>query len=245
MDDVTAAKILIRLLDLTSLNKDDTDARIEKLCQKAQTPYGNTAAVCIYPKFLRLAGQLLKGTGIKRATVVNFPDGGDNLPKLQDEIKEALELGADEIDAVFPYKNFLNGDEAACRRFLETAVRETGKKHALKVILETGEIKKTSLIAQATAMCIDAGAGFVKTSTGKTEVSATPEAANIMLETISSGRRNIGFKASGGIRTIEDAKKYLILAQAVMGAKWVSPHTFRIGASSLLDNLIEVIERGY
>lgn len=89
------------------------------------------------------------------------------------------------------------------------------------------------------------GSRLCKTSTGKTEVSATPEAANIMLETISSGRRNIGFKASGGIRTIEDAKKYLILAQAVMGAKWVSPHTFRIGASSLLDNLIEVIERGY
>ena len=245
MDDVTAAKHLIHLLDLTSLNKDDTESRIEKLCKKAQTPYGNVAAVCIYPKFLPLAQDMLEGTGIKLATVVNFPEGNADLSKLRAETEYALEKGAQEIDAVFPYKNFLNNDYQTCADFVAYASKLTGKKHPLKIILETGVIKKSALIAEATKICIANGANFVKTSTGKTEVSATPEAANIILETIASGRRNVGFKASGGIRTIEDAKKYLVLANTIMGWKWISPFNFRIGASSLLDNLIEVIERGY
>lgn len=245
MDDVTAAKHLIHLLDLTSLNKDDTENRIEKLCKKAQTPYGNVAAVCIYPKFLPLAQEMLADTNIRLATVVNFPEGGADLSKLRAETEYALEKGAQEIDAVFPYKNFLNKDYQTCADFVAYASKLTGKKHPLKIILETGVIEKSALIAEATKICIDNGANFVKTSTGKTEVSATPEAANIILETIASGRRNVGFKASGGIRTIDDAKKYLILANTIMGWKWVNPSNFRIGASSLLDNLIEVIERGY
>ena len=115
----------------------------------------------------------------------------------------------------------------------------------LKIILETGEIKSAALIAAATKFCVSHGANFIKTSTGKTETSATPEAANAILEAIASGRRNAGFKASGGIKTLEEAKKYLILANAIMGYKWISPKNFRIGASSLLNNLIEIIERGY
>ncbi len=245
MDDVTAAKHLIHLLDLTSLNKDDTESRIEKLCKKAQTPYGNVAAVCIYPKFLPLAQDMLEGTGIRLATVVNFPEGNADLSKLRAETEYALEKGAQEIDAVFPYKNFLNNDYQTCADFVAYASKLTGKKHPLKIILETGAIEKSALIAEATKICIANGANFIKTSTGKTEVSATPEAANIILETIASGRRNVGFKASGGIKTIEDAKKYLVLANAIMGWKWINPSNFRIGASSLLDNLLEVIERGY
>ena len=245
MDDVTAAKHLIHLLDLTSLNKDDTESRIEKLCKKAQTPYGNVAAVCIYPKFLPLAQDMLEGTGIRLATVVNFPEGNADLSKFRAETEYALEKGAQEIDAVFPYKNFLNKDYQTCADFVAYASKLTGKKHPLKIILETGAIEKSALIAEATKICIANGANFIKTSTGKTEVSATPEAANIILETIASGRRNVGFKASGGIKTIEDAKKYLVLANAIMGWKWINPSNFRIGASSLLDNLLEVIERGY
>ena len=245
MDDVTAAKHLIHLLDLTSLNKDDTESRIEKLCKKAQTPYGNVAAVCIYPKFLPLAQDMLEGTGIRLATVVNFPEGNADLSKLRAETEYALEKGAQEIDAVFPYKNFLNKDYQTCADFVAYASKLTGKKHPLKIILETGAIEKSALIAEATKICIANGANFIKTSTGKTEVSATPEAANLILENISSGRRNIGFKASGGIKTLDEAKKYLILAESIMGEKWVSPQTFRIGASSLLNDLITTIERGY
>lgn len=245
MDDVTAAKHLVRLLDLTSLNNDDTESRIEKLCAKAQTPYGNVAAVCIYPKFLPLAKSLLDGTSVKLATVVNFPDGGSDLSKVRAETEYALEKGAVEIDAVFPYRNFLAGDYQTCADFVALISKITGKKHPSKIILETGVIEKAALIARAAGICIDNGANFIKTSTGKTPVSATPEAANVILETVASGRRNVGFKASGGIKTIDDAKKYLVLANAIMGWKWISPSNFRIGASSLLDNLIEVIERGY
>lgn len=245
MDDVTAAKHLIRLLDLTTLNIDDTENRIEKLCQKAQTPYGNVAAVCVYPKFVTLAKRLLQDTPIKVATVVNFPDGGCNPIRLRGEIENALTAGAHEIDAVFPYQMFLSKDYTTCAAFVENVSQLCGKKHPNKIILETGVIQKSSLIAEACKICIDNGANFIKTSTGKTEISATPEAANIIMETISSGRRNIGFKASGGIKTIDDAKKYLVLANTIMGWKWITPHNFRIGASSLLDNLIEVIERGY
>ena len=245
MDDVTAAKHLVRLLDLTSLNNDDTESRIEKLCAKAQTPYGNVAAVCIYPKFLPLAKSLLDGTSVKLATVVNFPDGGSDLSKVRAETEYALEKGAVEIDAVFPYRNFLAGDYQTCADFVALISKITGKKHPSKIILETGVIEKAALIARAAGICIDNGANFIKTSTGKTPVSATPEAANVILETVASGRRNVGFKASGGIKTIDAAKKYLVLANAIMGWKWISPSNFRIGASSLLDNLIEVIERGY
>lgn len=245
MDDVNAAKILIACLDLTSLGNNDTEQDIIKLCQKAQTPYGKTAAVCIWPKFIPLAKNILRDSGIKIATVVNFPDGSDDLIRLEMEITNAIKAGADEIDAVFPYQEYLKGNLTLCDEFLRTATKLCYKKATLKIILETGELKTITNIISATKLCISHGVNFIKTSTGKTEVSATPEAANAIMETIASGRKNAGFKASGGIKTIDDAKKYLILADAIMGYKWVVPKNFRIGASSLLDNLIEVIERGY
>ncbi len=245
MDDVTAAKILIPCLDLTSLDIKDTEAKIKKLCDRAQTPYGNVAAVCVYPKFVALAKAELKNTGIKVATVVNFPKGGTNFEKMRAEIKQALKDGADEIDAVFPYAAFLQNNLKTCTDFLEISRLECGRKAPLKIILETGEIKKSSLIVEAVNLCLKHGADFIKTSTGKTEVSATPEVANLILETIAASKTKAGFKASGGIKTIEEAKKYLILANIIMGSKWLRPENFRIGASSLLNNLLEVIERGY
>ncbi len=246
MDDVTAAKILINLLDLTSLNEDDNNTRIEKLCQRAQTPYGNVAAVCVYPQFIPVARDCLKDTGIKIATVVNFPRGGTNFEKMQLDIKTALTQGADEIDAVLPYKNFLSGDLETCQNFFTTIKSELNpRKNPLKIIIESGEYPNSGTIAAATRFCIDNGASFIKTSTGKTSVSATPEAANIILETIASGRRNVGFKASGGIKTTAEAKKYLTLANAIMGYKWISPKNLRIGASSLLDDLLNTIKQGY
>ncbi len=245
MDNVTAAKKLIGLMDLTALNSDDNSGRIEKLCGKAFTPYGNVAAVCIWPRFVPLAKKLLQQSGVKTATVINFPQGGTDTAELAKELKIALDNGADEIDAVLPYRALMNGESAACEKFFRTLKEECPVDIPVKIIIESGELIKPSLISEACRMCIDSSAAFIKTSTGKTPVSATPEAANLILENISSGRRNIGFKASGGIKTTEDAKKYLILAEAVMGDKWVSPQNFRIGASSLLDDLLQTIERGY
>lgn len=185
-----------------------------------------------------------KKTPVKIATVVNFPHGGSDFAKLRHEIRQALKAGADEIDAVFPYHDFLEGNLDVCDRFLDT-VTETCGETTTKIILETGELAKTSRIAEATRLCLNKGVGFIKTSTGKTPVSATPEAANIILETIAASRRKAGFKASGGIRTIDEAKKYLTLAQTVMGSGWISPEHLRIGASSLLDNLLQTIKQGY
>jgi len=241
MSDMEDAKFLIRCLDLTSLNKNDNETNITKLCEKASTPYGNVAAVCVYSKFIPLAQKVLDGTKIKIATVVNFPEGGTNLNSLRDEIKKAIGLGANEIDAVFPYKSFIAGGEEICKAFLETVAKESGKTKT-KIILETGELKRTSLIAKASKLCIDYGANFIKTSTGKTDISATPEAANIILETIKENNPKVGFKASGGVKTFEDARKYLVLAQAILDDEWVTPKHFRIGASSLLNDLIDKIE---
>ena len=245
MDDVTAAYNLLRCLDLTSLNANDSEYKIASLCEKANSTYGKTAAVCVYPKFVPLAKEELNGSGINIATVVNFPEGENNITLLQKEIEAALKYGANEIDAVFPYKEYLNKNFAACQDYVKTAKSLCGKKIPLKLILETGEIKKALLIKDAAKIGIENGADFIKTSTGKTQVSATPEAANAILETITSAKSKAGFKASGGIKTLEEAKKYMVLASSIMGGKWITPQNFRIGASSLLDDLINVIKRGY
>ncbi len=243
MDNPTAAKKIIKSLDLTSLNHNDTAESITSLCQRAQTPYGTTAAICIYPEYISTAIKE-KPQGIKIATVVNFPDGSANVEETSKEIKKALKLGADEIDAVLPYRNLINGDEETCLKLLQMCRSACGDK-CLKIIIESGELKTTNLIKKAAQMCIDCGADFIKTSTGKTKISATPEAANAILEVIKASGKDVGFKASGGIKTTEDAKKYLTLANSIMGPSWPTPNHFRIGASSVLTDLLKTIEQGY
>ncbi len=243
MSDTQNAFRLIGSLDLTSLNHDDTEEKISSLCAKASTPYGTAAAVCVYPEWVSLARKLLKKTPIKVATVVNFPAGGNDFKLLKEEIKKSLSSGADEIDAVFPYRDFLAGNLDVCRRFLDITQRECAK-HTAKIILETGELKHISTISAAVKLCLEYDINFIKTSTGKTPVSATIGAANIILETIRDSGRDVGFKASGGIKTFEEARKYLILSEVILGADWPNPQHFRIGASSLLDDLIRVIENG-
>ena len=241
MSDIQNAFRLIGSLDLTSLSHDDTEEKIAALCAKAVTPYGTTAAVCVYQEWVPLARKLLKKTPVKVATVVNFPAGGNDFKLMKDEIKKGLSGGADEIDAVFPYRDFLAGNLDSCRRFLDIIQRECGK-HTSKIILETGELNHVSTIAAAVKLCLEYDIDFIKTSTGKTPVSATVGAANIILETIRDSGRDVGFKASGGIREFEEARKYLILSEVILGADWPDPAHFRIGASSLLDDLIRVIE---
>lgn len=243
MTDTEAAKILIRLLDLTSLNHDDTKETIKDLCRRAVTPYGATAAVCIYPEFIAAALHELKDN-IKIATVVNFPDGSTDLKRLEKEVRQAIKLGADEIDAVLPYRELLSGNENFCISFLNKARELCGDK-TLKIIIESGELKSTVTIKKAARLAIESGADFVKTSTGKTPISATPEAANAILEEIKASGKDVGFKASGGIKTLEDAKKYLSLAVSIMGPDWINAKHFRIGASSVLNNLLEHLNKGY
>jgi deoxyribose-phosphate aldolase len=147
------------------------------------------------------------------------------------------------VDVVLPFKSLIAGDEAAVTRLL-TAVRQACPGLLLKVILETGELKTTELIARASQLALDAGADFLKTSTGKTPVNATPEAARVMLGAIAASataQNHVGFKASGGIRTVQDAVVYEALTQQLLGTQALSPKRFRIGASSLLNDIEAVL----
>lgn len=243
MSNYEIAQQLIGCLDLTSLNTDDNDEKIINLCRKAHSPYGDTAAVCVFSQFVPLARKELKKTNIKVASVVNFPHGNNDFKLLKEETKKTIGNGADEIDVVFPYREFLGGNTADCRKFLEIMQRECSK-HTLKIILETGAFPHISQIATATKMCLEYEVDFIKTSTGKTEISATIGAANIILETLRDSGTDIGFKASGGIRTFDEAYKYFTLAQIIVGKDKTDAEHFRIGASSLIDDLIKIIEEG-
>lgn len=232
----TAARAL-PLLDLTSLGDDDTDARIEALCARAVTPAGRVAAVCLYPRFVPLARRLLAGTGVRVATVVNFPEGTAPPARVADDTAAAVADGADEIDVVMPWRALAAGDEASVRAVLG-ACRGACPGTPLKVILETGGLGDPALIATASRLALDAGADFLKTSTGKLQPAATPEAAAVMLAAIRDAGSPAGFKAAGGIRDTAAAAVYLDLADRTLGSGWATPATFRFGASGLLDALL-------
>jgi deoxyribose-phosphate aldolase len=236
-----AAAFALSLLDLTNLRDDCDNAAIENLCLRAQTPYGNSAAICIWPRFIAHARQILgPGHPVRIATVVNFPSGDLAVAEVVAETLKAVEDGADEIDLVIPYKAFIAGDEPAVTTMVE-AVRAACPQSTLKVILETGEIRNMALVRRASELAIAAGADFIKTSTGKVQVNATLEAADIMLRAIRETKAKVGFKPAGGISTVADADLYLRLAESILGPNWVMPSTFRFGASSLLDDILAVL----
>ncbi len=230
---------ILGLIDLTSLNDDDNEDTIIKLCNTAHTTYGNVAAICIYSRFIPIAKHRLHQSqlNIPIATVVNFPHGSSDIELTLYEIQLALARGADEIDLVFPYHYFKNGNFKICHTLLSQAKQMCGGK-LLKVILETGELKTTELIAAASQLSIECGADFIKTSTGKVVVNATLTAAEVMLNTIRASGGSCGFKASGGIRTVIEARQYIDLATKIMGQNWVNPKTFRLGASTLLNDVL-------
>jgi deoxyribose-phosphate aldolase len=221
-----AARRALASLDLTDLNDDCDAAAIARLCGRAVTAHGPVPAVCIWPRFIAQAKPLLAGTGVKIATVVNFPGGDEPPEKVEADIRAALADGADEIDLVLPYRALIAGPPGA----------------TLKVILETGELRDPGLIEHAARLAIGGGADFIKTSTGKVETNATPEAARIMLGVIAGSDRPVGFKPAGGIRTVEDAAEYLALADEFMGTGWATAASFRFGASGVLDAILATLD---
>lgn len=239
----------LKLIDLTTLNDDDTDERVIALCHQAKTSVGNTAAICIYPRFIPIARKTLKAQGttdIRIATVTNFPHGNDDIEIALAETRAAIAYGADEVDVVFPWSALLKGNEQvgfdlvkACKALC------AGADVLLKVIIETGELKTDALIRNASMIAIRAGADFIKTSTGKVPVNATLESARIMLEVIRdlAVEKTVGFKAAGGVRSAEEAAQYLALADQLLGSHWSDTRHFRFGASSLLSGLLS--ELGY
>jgi len=242
MSDANIATRALRSLDLTDLNETCTDQAIDALCKKALDPRGPVAAVCVWPQFVKRSQENLKGSYVRIATVVNFPTGDEDISRVTDDTQEALSDGANEIDLVLPYETVRRGDIAVAAEMVEAVRDLVDQERLLKVILETGELKDPTLIETASRIAIDAGADFIKTSTGKTPVSATPEAAEIMLNAIKASGKSVGLKPSGGIRSVADAKIYLDLADRIMGPGWATPRTFRIGASSVYDALIAAIE---
>lgn len=242
-----AAKLAISLMDLTSLTDQETPDDIEKLCQQAKSQGGDTAAICIFPRFIPLAKKLLlqqETPHIKIATVTNFPHGNDDVAIAVAETKAAIAYGADEVDVVFPYKALIAGDIHVGLELIEACKQACPKTVLLKVIIETGELKTPELIKLASEVSIRGGADFIKTSTGKVAVNATPEAAKVMLEVIKSTNSesvDTGFKAAGGVRNVDDALVYLTMAKDILGEDWTNSAHFRFGASSLLNNLLSTL----
>ncbi|MGF1728621.1 deoxyribose-phosphate aldolase [Photobacterium kasasachensis] len=244
----TAALRALKLMDLTTLNDDDTDEKIIALCRSAKTVVGNTAAICIYPRFIPIAKKTLREQGtpdIRIATVTNFPHGNADIDIAVAETKAAVAYGADDVDVVFPYRALVAGDEQVGFELVKQCKEACGDK-LLKVIIESGELKDAGLIRRASEISIDAGADFIKTSTGKVAENATLEAAEIMLNVIKSlgVEKSVGFKPAGGVSTAEEAQRYLEMVDAIMGPEWTDPMHYRFGASSLLANLLYALGEG-
>ncbi|MCQ1060584.1 deoxyribose-phosphate aldolase [Photobacterium sp. DNB23_23_1] len=249
MSELKAAALrALKLMDLTTLNDDDTDAKVIELCKNAKSPVGNTAAVCIYPRFIPVAKKQLREQGtpeVRIATVTNFPHGNDDIDIAVAETKAAVAYGADEVDVVFPYRALMAGNEDVGFELVKQCKAACGD-IMLKVIIETGELKTEELIKKASELSIKAGADFIKTSTGKVPVNATPEYAEIMLNVIKDMgvAKTVGFKPAGGVRTAEDAQQYLAMADRILGAEWADNMHYRFGASSLLANLLNTLGEG-
>lgn len=244
--DQEIAKLSLSLMDLTSLTNNESTEDIIALCKQANSSAGNTAAICIYPRFIPIAKAQLAAQNtpeIKVATVTNFPHGNDDIGVAVSETKEAVGLGADEVDVVFPYKALINGNEQVGYDLIKACKAACGNNVLLKVIIESGELASPELIEKASEISINAGADFIKTSTGKVDVNATPEAAKIMLNTINNINPNVGFKAAGGVRNVEDAEVYLNIVLDTLGASWLNPTHFRFGASSLLNSLLVTLNQ--
>lgn len=234
------AKQIFSCIDLTSLNDSDTIESIHQFSKKARVGSHQVAAVCVYPKFLP-AVSCLREQGIRLATVVNFPEGLCDSGRTCEEIQFALSSGADEIDLVFPYKDYLSGRLENVMQFL-LACRKAASKVLLKVIIETGAFSDICDVLNAAVLCYETGADFTKTSTGKIAQGASLKTAAALCyaanhcQTFSS--RTLGVKVSGGIKTVDQAISYFVLAREFMGENTIGAKRFRIGASQLVDSLM-------
>ena len=236
MTDLSASSLrALKLMDLTTLNDDDTNEKVIALCHQAKTPVGNTAAICIYPRFIPIARKTLNAQGtpdIRIATVTNFPHGNDDIDIALAETRAAIAYGADEVDVVFPYRALIAGNEQVGFDLVKARKEACAAANVLlKVIIETGELKEEALIRKASEISIKAGADFIKTSTGKVPVNATPESARIMLEVIRDMgvQKTVGFKPAGGVRSAEDAQQFLAIADELF-----------VSRSTISNDLVEI-----
>jgi deoxyribose-phosphate aldolase len=239
------ARQVIGLIDLTDLSDDHSPDGIDLLVVRAIEC--GAPAVCVWPEFVSRVIELrrsAKNATLKIATVVNFPHGSTDAVAAAREAAVAIADGADEIDLVMPYRALLAGDEGAVTNVLAevaAVVNEADDVH-LKVILETGELRDETVIRRAARLAISAGADFVKSSTGKTDRSATLGSVAAMIDAIVESGRTVGVKPSGGIRTVADALPYLDLVTDRLGVGAVNPDRLRFGASGLLNDALRTID---
>jgi deoxyribose-phosphate aldolase len=243
-----ALDMAVRMIDLTTLEGADTPGKVRGLCAKGRHPDPEdpevppVAAICVYPDLVGVARTALAGSTVAVASVATaFPSGRASLTVKLADVADAVSAGADEVDMVIDRGAFLSGRYAQVYEEVR-AVREACGRAQLKVILETGELVTLDNVARASWLAMLAGADFIKTSTGKVSPAATPPVALVMLSAArdfaaATGRR-VGVKVAGGVRTAKDAVRYLVLVREVAGAEWLSPGYFRIGASSLLNDLL-------
>ena len=238
----------VAMVDLTTLEGNDTPGKVASLCAKARRPdpadpdCPSVAAVCLYPDLIAGAVRQLRGTKVAVASVATaFPSGRASLATRLADVREAVAAGADEIDMVIDRGAFLAGRYGQVFDDIVAVRRECGEAH-LKVILETGELATYDNVARASWLALLAGADFIKTSTGKVSPAATPPVAVTMLSVVRdfAARTGIlrGVKVAGGIRSSKDALRYLVAVREVAGERWLSPALFRFGASSLLNDLL-------
>lgn len=254
-------KACFSLMDLTTLHPSDTVASVEKLVAKvnglkeAYPSYPLPASVCVFPNFAETVARTRKDPALHVTAVAGcFPASQSFLEVKSLECRLAVEKGADEIDIVLPLHAFLAGDYAAVseeiavlRRVVDEAGAAQGRRIVLKVILETGVLVSPANMAAAAFLAMEAGADFIKTSTGKVDVNATPMAAYVMCEAIKAfylkTGRKVGFKAAGGISSAKDALCYYSIVSAVLGNEWLDKDLFRFGVSRLGNSLMSAIEQ--
>ena len=245
-------KLLFNCIDLTTLNSTDSDERVMKFTEKVNKfdndfpDLKNVAAICVYPNFAEVVKNTLDVDGINIACVsAGFPSSQTFIEVKIAETAMALMEGADEIDIVISIGKFLSGDyETMCEEIQE--LKDTCKERHLKVILETGALKTASNIKKASILSMYSGADFIKTSTGKQQPAATPEAAYVMCEAIKeyyekTGNK-IGFKPAGGINTVNDALIYYTIVKEILGEEWLNNKLFRLGTSRLANLLLSDIK---
>jgi deoxyribose-phosphate aldolase len=236
------------MIDLTTLEGKDTPGKVRHLCAKAVCPDANRpeipscAAVCVYPSLVGVAAEALAGTGVNVASVsTGFPSGQTSLAVKVEETREAVAAGATEIDMVISREAYLSGDDRRVAFEIEQVKEACGDAH-LKVILETAELPTYAHVRHAGQLAIDAGADVIKTSTGKAPTGATPGVVLVMLETVRDHAWRtgeiVGVKAAGGVGTTKQALHMLVLVKETLGDDWLTPDRFRIGASSLLNDLL-------
>src|SRR5215212_5575444 len=250
---VFALDLAIRMMDLTTLEGQDTPGKVAALCSKAVRPdptdrhIPSVAAICVYPNLVPTAVQRVEGSSVKVASVATaFPSGQSPLEAKLDEVRWVVEQGADEVDMVIDRGAFLSGRYAKVYDEIVRVKEACGEAH-LKVILETGELGTYDNVRRASLLAMAAGADFIKTSTGKLPSAATLPVALVMLEAIRDVHeetgRTVGFKPAGGIRNAKQAVQQLVLVHETVGTDWLTPDLYRLGASSLLNDVLMQIRK--